>query len=185
MAGGYSNIWAIQGCAAQQGVVLPLWVWNRVHFLPCDSGTWSGLLFCCQNRAANERCCSCSHSASCCMFTQTRCFQFEGQLRFTFFQSVTGYLFSPFCLEQGSKIVSLQSGTGSGSQVLSGTPHPKFRGVTPRPGGKCQKRKNRNPIREPMKMMKSKQNSYTINWRGHCKDNRIIVLTALTSYWLI
>ena len=35
------------------------------------------------------------------------------------FQSGTGYLFSRFCLEQGSRIVS---GTGSGSRALSGTP---------------------------------------------------------------
>ena len=49
------------------------------------------------------------------------------------FQSGTGYLFSQFCLEQGSKIASLWSGTGSGSQALSGTPHPKLRGVPPPP----------------------------------------------------
>ena len=38
------------------------------------------------------------------------------------FQSGTGYLFSRICLEQGSEIASLWSGTGSGSQALSGTP---------------------------------------------------------------
>ena len=67
--GGYSHIWAIRGCAAQQGMVFAslsleqglqiraFLVWNRVYFLPCDSGTQLGLLFCCQNRTANERCC--------------------------------------------------------------------------------------------------------------------------------
>ena len=29
--GEYSHIWTIRGCAAQQGMVLPLWVWNRVY----------------------------------------------------------------------------------------------------------------------------------------------------------
>ena len=46
---------------------------NRVYFCRSDSGTCSGLLFCWQNRAANEH--------------------FEGQPRLTQFQSGTRYPF--------------------------------------------------------------------------------------------
>ena len=45
--------------------------------------------------------------------------------------SGTGYLFLPVCLEQGCKITFILSGTGSGFQILSSTPLPKFLGVPP------------------------------------------------------
>ena len=72
--GGYSHMWTIRECAAQQGMVfaslsleqglqISVSVWNRVYFLPFHSGTRSGWLFCCQNRGTDERCC-CSRAGT-------------------------------------------------------------------------------------------------------------------------
>ena len=145
-SGGYSHIWTIQGCAAQQGMVfaspsleqglqISVSVWNRVCFLPCDSGIRRGYSFCYQE----SRCkwmWLLFLLGSCCTFTQTRCFQLEGEPCLTFFSLEQGTYFHLFCLEQGSKIASLVwnrvrfSGTQRHTPILNWGEYPPG-GFTP------------------------------------------------------
>ena len=92
-----------------------------ILFANPDSGTHLGLglLFSCQNRAKNKHCCCFAwvplhvYSNTPFLISKVNCVSHSG----------TGHiLFSLFCLEQGSNIVSLQTGTGSDSQALSSTP---------------------------------------------------------------
>ena len=67
--------------------------------------TLAGLLFCCQNRAANERCC-CSRSCPA-AFLLKHAVSDSKVNRISHFSVWNRISFSLFCLEQGSKIVSL------------------------------------------------------------------------------
>ena len=101
---------------------LPLWVWNRVYksaflsgtgytFCHSNSGTRSGLLFCCQNRAANKRWCCCrSGPAARLLFIW--CVRFEGRWRLTFFSLEQGIYFQDFIWNNVAKLClfSLEQG---------------------------------------------------------------------------
>ena len=98
--------------ATQQGMVFDsgFWVWNKVDKSVFLSGTgntfcpfwrWNTVgvrvTFSCQIRTANEHCCCSSSGPAACLYSnmafpiKVNCISHSG----------TGYLFSPFCLEQG------------------------------------------------------------------------------------
>ena len=127
---GYSHIWAIRGCAPQQGMVfaylsleqglqISVSVWNRVYFCLRTLEHGRGSFFLCQNRAANEHCC-CSPSFPIWRSTASH-----------IFQSGTGYLFSQFCLEQGSKLCLFSLEQGQVPRHSAAHPYPQLRGVPP------------------------------------------------------
>ena len=138
--GGYSHIWAIQGCAAQQGIVfaslslkqgLQISIFSFCNstgytFCHSDSGAQPGLLFRCQNRAANEHCC-CLPLLSCCMFTQT----IRRSTASHIFQSKTGYLFHRYVWNRVAKLCRFSLEQGQVPRHSAAHPHPKTRGVSP------------------------------------------------------
>ena len=59
--GGVQQGMGFGSLSLEQGLQISVSVWNRVYFLPFRLWNTVGVTFCCQNRAANERCC-CSRS---------------------------------------------------------------------------------------------------------------------------
>ena len=116
---GYSHIWAIWGCAAQQGMVfasLSLEQGLKIRaflsgtgytFCHSDPGARSGLLFCGQNRAASERCC-CSRLAPAACLLKPAVFRFSGQPHLTFFSLEQGIYFHDFVTKL--RLFSLEQG---------------------------------------------------------------------------
>ena len=114
--GGDSHRCAIRGCATQQGMVfaslsleqglqISISVWNRVSFFSCDSGTWSGYFF--SARITLQMNVVAVPAPVPLHVYSNMPFPNQRSTASCVLQSGTGYLFSPFCLEQGSTIVPL------------------------------------------------------------------------------
>ena len=130
VVGGYSHIWAIRGCATQQGMVFTLRVGNRVYksafmsgtgytFRHSHSGTRSGWLFCWQNRATNERCCCSRSGSAACLLKHAVSDSKVNRISFSVWNRVAKLCL--FSLEQGQV-----------PRHSAAHPHPKLRGPPPR-----------------------------------------------------
>ena len=109
------------------GLQISVSVWNRVYFLPFRLWNTVGVtIFLPESRHKRTRGGSVAVPARVPLYVHSNT-PFPIRTAFHVFQSGTGYLFSRFCLKQGSKIASLSFWTGS--QALSGTP--------PSPGASC------------------------------------------------
>ena len=120
--GGYSHIWTIRGCAAQQGMVfaflsleqglqISVSVWNSVYFLPFRLWNTVGMTILLPE-SRYERALLLFPLGSRCTFTQTRRFRLDGKLRLTFFILEQGIYFHNFVWNrvENLRLFSLEQG---------------------------------------------------------------------------